>query len=89
MARDAAGVEKVEFQMRDLRAKAGTDKAESSGDIMQTKDQFGQTTVVVTRVVHPESQGQEVMPTKRIADRCQNCDPETNKGLHQLSLANP
>ncbi len=34
--------------MRDLRAKAGTDKAESSGDIMQAKDQLGHTTVVMT-----------------------------------------
>ncbi|MDQ0127216.1 integrase [Pseudomonas lini] len=35
LAREAAGVAKSEFQMRDLRAKAATDKAESSGDIMQ------------------------------------------------------
>lgn len=34
--------------MRDLRAKAGTDKAESSCDIMQAKDQLGHTTVVMT-----------------------------------------
>lgn len=36
-AREAAGVEKADFQMRDLRAKAGTDKAESSGDILASK----------------------------------------------------
>ncbi|WP_397386833.1 tyrosine-type recombinase/integrase [Pseudomonas caricapapayae] len=47
-AREAAGVEKGEFQMRDLRAKAGTDKAESSGDILQARDQLGHTTVVMT-----------------------------------------
>nr|WP_267872268.1 tyrosine-type recombinase/integrase [Pseudomonas syringae] len=47
-AREAAGVEKGEFQMRDLRAKAGTDKAESSGDILQAHDQLGHTTVVMT-----------------------------------------
>ena len=41
LAREAAGVAKSEFQMRDLRAKAGTDKDESSGDIMQTRDHFG------------------------------------------------
>ncbi|MHC8372192.1 site-specific integrase [Pseudomonas sp. MDT1-85] len=41
MAKEAAGVSKPEFQMRDLRAKTGTDKAESSGDIMQAKDQLG------------------------------------------------
>ena len=47
-AREAAGVEKGDFQMRDLRAKAGTDKAESSGDILQARDQLGHTTVVMT-----------------------------------------
>jgi hypothetical protein len=40
-AREAAGVEKGDFQMRDLRVKAGTDKAESSGDILQARDQLG------------------------------------------------
>ena len=34
--------------MRDLRAKAGTDKAESSADILQARDQLGHTTVVMT-----------------------------------------
>lgn len=48
MVREAAGVAKPEFQMRDLRAKAGTDKAESSGDILQARDQFGHTTAVMT-----------------------------------------
>ena len=40
LARETAGVAKAEFQMRDLRAKAGTDKAESSGDIVQAADQL-------------------------------------------------
>lgn len=35
LAREAAGVKKADFQMRDLRAKAGTDKFEASGDILQ------------------------------------------------------
>lgn len=48
LAREAVGVKKSEFQMRDLRAKAGTDNAESSGDIMQARDQLGHTTVVMT-----------------------------------------
>lgn len=47
-AREAAGVEKALFQLRDLRAKAGTDKAESSGDVMQARDQLGHTTVAMT-----------------------------------------
>jgi hypothetical protein len=34
LAREAAGVEKSALQMRDLHAKAGTDKAESSRDIL-------------------------------------------------------
>jgi hypothetical protein len=42
LAREAPCVAKSEFQMRDLRSKAGTDKAESSGDILQARDQLGQ-----------------------------------------------
>lgn len=64
MAREAAGVEKADFQMRDLRAKAGTDKAESSGDIMQAKDQLGHTTVVMTEQYIRNRKGKKVLPTK-------------------------
>lgn len=64
MAREAAGVSKPEFQMRDLRAKAGTDKAESSGDIMQAKDQLGHTTVVMTEQYIRNRKGKKVSPTK-------------------------
>jgi integrase len=64
VAREAAGVEKAEFQMRDLRAKAGTDKAKSSGDIMQAKDQLGHTTVVMTEQYIRNRKGKKVMPTK-------------------------
>jgi integrase len=64
MVREAAGVAKPEFQMRDLRAKAGTDKAESSGDIMQTKDQLGHTTVVMTEQYIRNRKGKKVSPTK-------------------------
>ncbi|MNG14738.1 hypothetical protein D3C84_985150 [compost metagenome] len=49
LAREAVGVAKSEFQMRDLRAKAGTDKAESSDDILHARDQLGHTTVVMTQ----------------------------------------
>jgi integrase len=63
-AREAAGVEKGDFQMRDLRAKAGTDKAESSGDIMQAKDQLGHTTVVMTENYIRKRIGKKVTPTK-------------------------
>ena len=63
-AREAAGVEKSDFQMRDLRAKAGTDKAESSGDIMQAKNQLGHTTVVMTENYIRKRIGKKVTPTK-------------------------
>lgn len=64
IAREAAGVAKPEFQMRDLRAKAGTGKAESSGDIMQAKDQLGHTTVVMTEQYIRNRKGKKVSPTK-------------------------
>jgi len=50
--------------MRDLRAKAGTDKAESSGDIMQARDQLGHTTVVMTEQYIRNRMGKKVTPTK-------------------------
>lgn len=64
LAREAAGVAKSEFQMRDLRAKAGTDKAESSGDILQAKDQLGHTTVVMTEQYIRNRKGKKFSPTK-------------------------
>lgn len=64
LARESAGVQKAEFQMRDLRAKAGTDKAESSGDILQARDQLGHTTVVMTEQYIRNRKGKKVMPTK-------------------------
>ncbi|MEE4460755.1 tyrosine-type recombinase/integrase [Azotobacter chroococcum] len=63
-ARDAAGIEKSAFQMRDLRAKAGTDKAESSGDILQARDQLGHTTVVMTEQYIRERKGKKITPTR-------------------------
>jgi integrase len=47
-AREAAGIEKADFQMRDLRAKAATDKEESTGNIRAARDQLGHTTVGMT-----------------------------------------
>lgn len=63
-ARLAAGVDKAEFQMRDLRAKAGTDKAESSGDILQAKDQLGHTTVAMTEHYIRKRRGKKITSTK-------------------------
>jgi len=56
---------------------------------MNRRDQLGHTTVVMSEQYIRNRKGKRVMPTKLIADHCQNCGPETNKGLHQLSLANP
>ncbi|WP_416757143.1 hypothetical protein ACMGGD_27535 [Pseudomonas sp. BNK-6] len=67
MTREAAGVEKPDFQMRDLRAIAGTDKVESSGNIMQANDQLGHTTVMMTEQYIRNRKDKKVSPTKRIA----------------------
>ena len=48
----------------DLRAKAGTDKAESSGDILQARDQLGHRTVVMTEQYIRNRKGNKVSPTK-------------------------
>lgn len=63
-AREAAGIPKSAFQLRDLRAKAGTDKAESSGDILQARDQLGHTTVNMTEHYVRNRKGKKITPTK-------------------------
>ena len=63
-ARDKAGISKELFQFRDLRAKAGTDKAESSGDIRQAQRQLGHTSVTMTETYIRERKGNKVTPTK-------------------------
>lgn len=63
-ARSAAGIAKSAFQLRDLRAKAGTDKAESSGDIIQARDQLGHTTVTMTEHYVRNRKGKKITPTK-------------------------
>lgn len=62
--REAAGVEKSAFQLRDLRAKAGSDKSESTGDILKVRDQLGHTTVTMTERYIRDRKGQKVTPTK-------------------------
>lgn len=64
VAREAAGVGKEGFQFRDLRAKAATDKADSSGDIRQAQKQLGHTTVGMTEQYIRSRKGQKVTPTK-------------------------
>ncbi|AHX12906.1 integrase [Dyella jiangningensis] len=63
-AREAAGIEPKAFQFRDLRAKAGTDKADSAGDIRQAQAQLGHTTVAMTEHYVRQRRGAKVTPTK-------------------------
>ena len=62
-AREAAGVDKGKFQFRDLRAKAATDKTESS-DIRQAQKQLGHSTVTMTEHYVRGRRGEKVSPTK-------------------------
>jgi integrase len=63
-AREAAGIPKADFQMRDLRAKAATDKEESTGNIRAARDQLGHTTVGMTEHYIRMRKGMKVTPTK-------------------------
>lgn len=63
-AREAAGIEPNAFQFRDLRAKAGTDKADSAGDIRQAQQQLGHASVVMTEHYVRKRRGAKVTPTK-------------------------
>jgi len=58
----AAGVDGLQF--RDLRAKAATDKAESSGDIRQAQRQLGHSTVTMTEHYTRQRRGQKSTPTR-------------------------
>lgn len=63
-ARLAARVGKDLFQFRDLRAKAGTDKTESSGDIRAAQRQLGHQSLKMTEHYVRERKGDRVEPTK-------------------------
>ena len=63
-ARASAGTVAKGFQMRDLRAKAGTDKADSAGDIRKAQAQLGHTTVTMTEHYVRRRKGDKVTPTK-------------------------
>jgi integrase len=52
------------FQFRDLRAKAGTDKADSSGDIRQAQKQLGHSSVTMTETYVRKRRGEVVKPTR-------------------------
>lgn len=63
-ARNAAGIPKDTFQLRDLRAKAGTDKTDLAGDIRQAQKQLGHTSVTMTEHYVRNRRGDKVEPTK-------------------------
>lgn len=60
-AREAAG---VAFQLRDLRAKAGTDRAESAGDVRQAQKLLGHTSVTTTERYIRNRRGAKVKPIR-------------------------
>ncbi|NML34556.1 tyrosine-type recombinase/integrase [Paraburkholderia antibiotica] len=62
--RRAAGVPDNAFQIRDLRAKAGTDKTDDTGDIRQAQKQLGHTSVTMTEHYVRNRRGDKVKPTK-------------------------
>lgn len=62
-ARKKAGVEKAEFQYRDLRAKAGTDKRIESG-VDESQRLLGHASVVMTEHYVRERKTRVVKPTK-------------------------
>lgn len=62
LATEKAGLAGTQF--RDLRAKAGTDKAENTGDIRRAQKQLGHATVVMTEHYVRRRRGDKVTPTK-------------------------
>lgn len=63
-ARKKAGIKANDFQFRDLRAKAGTDKADDSGDIRKAQKQLGHSSVTTTEIYTRKRLGDKVTPTK-------------------------
>ncbi|MFC4526359.1 tyrosine-type recombinase/integrase [Dyella halodurans] len=60
----SVGIEPEAFQLRDLRAKAATDKADSAGDIREAQKQLGHSSVVMTEQYTRNRRGAKVTPTK-------------------------
>lgn len=63
-AREAAGIPGGDFQFRDLRAKAGTDKTDSTGDIRQAQKQLGHKSIAMTEHYVRKRRGDKVGPTR-------------------------
>ncbi|MFP3569012.1 tyrosine-type recombinase/integrase [Paraburkholderia sp. SIMBA_030] len=64
VAREAAGIAAGDFQFRDLRAKTGTVKTETTGDIRQAQKQLGHGSVVTTEHYVRKRRGDKVGPTR-------------------------
>ena len=62
-AREAAGIPAKDFQFRDLRAKAGTDKTDST-DIREAQKQLGHGSVTMTEHYVRKRRGDKVGPTR-------------------------
>ncbi|MDH7548870.1 hypothetical protein QAD16_05925 [Stenotrophomonas geniculata] len=61
---------KGEFQFRDLRAKAGTDKADSATDIREAQAQLGHSSVTTTEIYVRKKRGSKATPTRQESVRC-------------------
>ncbi|QEE26381.1 tyrosine-type recombinase/integrase [Rhodanobacter glycinis] len=59
-----AGIDADAFQFRDLRAKAGTDKADSAGDIREAQHQLGHANLAMTEHYVRNRRGAKVTPTR-------------------------
>ena len=61
----AAGLpDPQKYQFRDLRAKAGTDKADDAGDIRAAQKQLGHTNIATTERYMRNRRGAKVEPTR-------------------------
>ncbi|MFJ9451452.1 tyrosine-type recombinase/integrase [Herbaspirillum sp. NPDC101397] len=62
--RQKTGVKSTQFQFRDLRAKAGTDKADEAGDMRAAQRQLGHKSLAMTETYVRERKGDKVTPTR-------------------------
>jgi integrase len=63
-AREKAEIGTDEFKFRDLRAKAGTDKTDATGDIEQVPKQLGHDSIGMTEHDARKRRGDKVGPTR-------------------------
>ncbi len=63
-ARIKAKIGDAEFQVRDLRAKAGTDKADTAKDPREAQKQLGHKRLATTEIYLRNRRGQKVSPTR-------------------------